>query len=124
MNPNTPIIGKHVQTIFGERLGEVVEAKYILVKFGEEIFDQYVVLVSGLLGKQDCRLLVLPLEAFQSEEVKQEGDPMMLIVEKELLERGPAFERDDYPECVDLSVLDSVYLHYGFKKYRCNYTII
>lgn len=115
--------GRTIQTLFGEQLGKIEEVKAVLVKWGDEDMDYHIWLISGLTGDHD-KLLVLPVEAFQTDGNEVAGQPIILNVDKELLEQGPMFDKNNYPAAVDLSFLDKIYLYYGFKKYRSNHTII
>lgn len=123
MNREALIQGKSIQTPEGENLGNIKEIKTATVKWGSDELDYDLLLISGLLEDKN-KWLILPLEAFQHDDPVQETDPVTLNVEKNRLKNSPQFTNDNQPRFIDITLLDTIYVYYGFKKYCSNHTII
>lgn len=104
-------IGNEVMNDAGEDLGKIEDlvididngrVAYAVVSFG-----------GGFLGMGN-KLFAIPWDALK----RSHHDKKFLVkVDKELLQRAPGFDKDQWPDFENREWADGVYTHYGFKPY-------
>lgn len=103
--------GSKVVNTQGEDLGQIRDLVFDLDTGG----IAYAVLSSGGFLSAGDKLFAVPWEAFK---VQHDSDHLVLDVPVERLQNAPGFEHDNWPTHADYSFLDSVYSHYGYKRYE------
>jgi sporulation protein YlmC with PRC-barrel domain len=103
------LTGDSVVNAKGEDLGKVEDimihvdsgrAAYVVLSFG------------GFLGLGD-KLFAIPWEALKLDE---DNHRFILIVDKEKLEKAPAFDKDHWPDMADPTWGSEIYGYYGYQR--------
>jgi sporulation protein YlmC with PRC-barrel domain len=103
------ILGREVQNAKGEDLGEIED---IVLDEGEGRIAYAVLSFGGFLGMGD-RLFAIPYTALRP----ADEDTFVLDVSKEVLEKAPGFDKDNWPDTADRQWGESIHRHYSQKPY-------
>lgn len=103
------ILGRDVQNAKGEDLGEIED---IVLDEGEGKIAYAVLSFGGFLGMGD-RLFAIPYSALRP----ADEDTFVLDVSKEVLEKAPGFDKDNWPDTADRQWGESIHRHYSQKPY-------
>ncbi|WP_454062419.1 PRC-barrel domain-containing protein [Candidatus Nitrospira salsa] len=104
------ITGTTVQNMSKEDLGEI---KSLMIDLSEGKIAYAVLSFGGFLGMGD-KLFAIPWQAFQ---VVQEEKVFVLDVSKEILEKAPGFDKDNWPDMADVTWGQSIHKYYGYDPY-------
>jgi len=94
----------------GEDLGKIEE---ILIDLDRGRVAYAVLSFGGFLGMDD-KLSTIAWQAFSVDTTKKQ---LVLNAAKELLEKAPGFDKNDWPDMADLSLGSTLYGYYGYKPY-------
>ena len=102
------IIGGHVRNPKGESLGKVDD---LMIDLGEGKIAYAVLSFGGFLGLGD-KLFAIPWRALS---LRPEEKEFVLNVSRELLERAPGFDKNDWPDMTDPTWRAKVDRYYGVR---------
>jgi sporulation protein YlmC with PRC-barrel domain len=102
--------GNPVRNPAGERLGEIEE---FMIDLPTGRIGYAILAFGGSLGLGD-RLFAIPWEALK---LDTENREFVLNVDKEMLQKAPAFDKDDWPDFADRAWGAGIYGYYGCKPY-------
>jgi sporulation protein YlmC with PRC-barrel domain len=102
--------GDKVVNYKGEDLGKIEE---IMIDLDRGRVAYAVLSFGGFLGLGD-KLFAIPWQAITVDTVKKQ---LILNADKELLEKAPGFDKDNWPDMADLSLGSTLYGYYGYKPY-------
>jgi len=106
----TTLAGAGVRNPAGDSLGRIED---IMIELASGRIAYAVLSFGGLFGI-GSKLFVLPWTALTFD---QRANEFVLDVARELLEKGPGFERDNWPDMADPAYGAGIHLHYGKKPY-------
>jgi sporulation protein YlmC with PRC-barrel domain len=104
------LIGDNVRNNHGEDLGKLEE---IMIDLDEGRVAYAVLTFGGFLGVGD-KLFAIPWEALT---VDTQNEEIVLDIQKEVLEKAPGFDKDNWPKTTDREWLVEVYSYYGYDPY-------
>jgi sporulation protein YlmC with PRC-barrel domain len=102
--------GDKVVNYKGEDLGKIEE---IMIDLDRGRVAYAVLSFGGFLGLGD-KLFAIPWQAFS---VDTTNKRVVLNADKELLEKAPGFDKNNWPDMADLSLGSTLYGYYGYKPY-------
>ena len=102
--------GDKVVNYQGEDLGKIEE---IMIDLDRGRVAYVVLSFGGFLGVGD-KLFAIPWQAFS---VDTTNKRLVLNADKELLEKAPGFDKNNWPDMADLSLGSTLYGYYGYKPY-------
>ena len=102
--------GDKVVNYKGEDLGKIEE---VMIDLDRGRVAYAVLSFGGFLGMGD-KLFAIPWQAFS---VDTTNKRLVLNADKELLEKAPGFDKDNWPDMADLSLGSTLYGYYGYKPY-------
>jgi len=102
--------GDRVVKYKGEDLGKIEE---ILIDLDRGRVAYAVLSFGGFLGLGD-KLFAIPWQAFSVDTTKKQ---LVLNADKELLDKAPGFDKNNWPDMADLSLGSTLYGYYGYKPY-------
>jgi sporulation protein YlmC with PRC-barrel domain len=102
--------GDRVVNYKGEDLGKIEE---IMIDLDRGRVAYAVLSFGGFLGLGD-KLFAIPWQAITVDTTKKQ---LVLNVDKELLEKAPGFDKNNWPDMADLSLGSTLYGYYGYKPY-------
>ena len=102
--------GDKVVNYKGEDLGKIEE---IMIDLDRGRVAYAVLSFGGFLGMGD-KLFAIPWQAFSVDTTKKQ---LVLNADKELLEKAPGFDKNNWPDMADLSLGSTLYGYYGYKPY-------
>jgi sporulation protein YlmC with PRC-barrel domain len=102
--------GDKVVNYKGEDLGKVEE---IMIDLDRGRVAYAVLSFGGFLGMGD-KLFAIPWQALTVDTAQKH---LVLNADKELLEKAPGFDKDNWPDMADLSLGSTLYGYYGYKPY-------
>ena len=102
--------GDKVVNYRGEDLGKIEE---IMIDLDRGRVAYAVLSFGGFLGMGD-KLFAIPWQAFT---VDTTNKRLVLDADKELLEKAPGFDKNNWPDMADLSLGSTLYGYYGYKPY-------
>jgi sporulation protein YlmC with PRC-barrel domain len=102
--------GDKVVNYKGEDLGKIEE---IMIDLDRGRVAYAVLSFGGFLGMGD-KLFAIPWQAITVDTTKKQ---LVLNVDKELLEKAPGFDKNNWPDMADLSLGSTLYGYYGYKPY-------
>jgi sporulation protein YlmC with PRC-barrel domain len=102
--------GDKVVNYKGEDLGKIEE---IMIDLDRGRVAYAVLSFGGFLGVGD-KLFAIPWQAFS---VDTTNKRVVLNADKELLEKAPGFDKNNWPDMADLSLGSTLYGYYGYKPY-------
>ena len=102
--------GDKVVNYKGEDLGKLEE---IMIDLDRGRVAYAVLSFGGFLGLGD-KLFDIPWQAITVDTVKRQ---LILNADKELLEKAPGFDKNNWPDMADLSLGTTLYGYYGYKPY-------
>jgi len=94
----------------GEDLGKIEE---IMIDLDRGRVAYVVLSFGGFLGVGD-KLFAIPWQAFSVDTTQKR---LVLNADKELLEKAPGFDKNNWPDMADLSLGSTLYGYYGYKPY-------
>jgi sporulation protein YlmC with PRC-barrel domain len=94
----------------GDDLGEIQE---IMIDLDRGRVAYAVLSFGGFLGMGD-KLFAIPWQAITVDTTKKQ---LVLNADKELLEKAPGFDKNNWPDMADLSLGSTLYGYYGYKPY-------
>lgn len=104
------IIGDDVVNAEGENLGEVKE---LMVDLDAGQIAYAVLSFGGFLGLGE-KLFAIPWGALS---LDPERTVFVLNLDREVLEEGPGFDKDDWPQTGDREYMIEIYEYYGYDPY-------
>jgi sporulation protein YlmC with PRC-barrel domain len=102
--------GDKVVNYQGEDLGKIEE---IMIDLDRGRVAYVVLSFGGFLGVGD-KLFAIPWQAFSVDTTQKR---LVLNADKELLEKAPGFDKNNWPDMADLSLGSTLYGYYGYKPY-------
>ncbi len=102
--------GDKVVNYKGEDLGKIEE---IMIDLDRGRVAYAVLSFGGFFGMGD-KLFAIPWQAFSVDVTNKQ---MVLNADKELLEKAPGFDKNNWPDMADLSLGSTLYGYYGYKPY-------
>ena len=102
--------GDKVVNYQGEDLGKIEE---IMIDLDRGRVAYVVLSFGGFLGVGD-KLFAIPWQAFSVDTTQKR---LILNADKELLEKAPGFDKNNWPDMADLSLGSTLYGYYGYKPY-------
>ena len=102
--------GDKVVNYQGEDLGKIEE---IMIDLDRGRVAYVVLSFGGFLGVGD-KLFAIPWQAFSVDTAQKR---LVLNAKKELLEKAPGFDKNNWPDMADLSLGSTLYGYYGYKPY-------
>jgi len=102
--------GDKVVNYKGEDLGKIEE---IMIDLDRGRIAYAVLSFGGFLGMGD-KLFAIPWQAFTVDTTMKQ---LILNADKELLEKAPGFDKNNWPDMADLSLGSTLYGYYGYKPY-------
>ena len=108
----TTIIGDKVVNTAGEQLGSITE---LMMDLDAGLIAYAVLSFGGILGMGN-KLFAIPWEALT---IDTENHHFILDVDKEVLEKAPGFDKDNWPDNAKYEAgwLLGVYEYYGYSPY-------
>jgi len=103
------ITGTEVVNQKGETLGEI---KDMMIDTNNGTINYAVLSFGGFLGLGD-KYFAIPFEAFT---VNSTTEKFVLNVGKDVLEKAPGFDKNNWPKSTDTSFWNSLYDIYGVKR--------
>jgi sporulation protein YlmC with PRC-barrel domain len=104
------LIGDGVVNPQGEDLGKIEE---LMIDLNSGRVSYCVLSFGGFMGMGD-KLFAIPWEAVT---VDTDRKVFVLNVEKEVLEKAPGFDKNNWPDIGDVSWLTGIYEYYGYRPY-------
>jgi len=102
--------GDKVVNYKGEDMGTIEE---IMIDLDRGRVAYAVLSFGGFLGLGD-KLFAIPWQAFSVDTTNKQ---LVLNADKELLEKAPGFDKNNWPDMADLSFGSTLYGYYGYKPY-------
>ena len=102
--------GDRVVNYKGEDEGKIEE---IMIDLDRGRVAYAVLSFGGVFGMGD-KLFAIPWQAFSVDTTKKQ---FVLNADKELLEKAPGFDKNNWPDMADLSLGSTLYGYYGYKPY-------
>jgi len=102
--------GDKVVNYQGEDLGKIEE---IMIDLDRGRVAYVVLSFGGFLGVGD-KLFAIPWQAFSVDTTQKR---LVLNADKELLEKAPGFDKNNWPDMADLSLGSTLYGYYGYTPY-------
>jgi len=102
--------GDKVVNYKGEDLGKIEE---IMIDLDRGRVAYAVLSFGGVFGMGD-KLFAIPWQALTVDTTKK---CLVLNADKELLEKAPGFDKNNWPDMADLSLGSTLYGYYGYKPY-------
>ena len=102
--------GDNVVNHQGEDLGKIEE---IMIDLDRGRVAYVVLSFGGFLGMGD-KLFAIPWQAFTVDTTQKR---LVLNADKELLEKAPGFDKNNWPDMADLALGSTLYGYYGYKPY-------
>jgi sporulation protein YlmC with PRC-barrel domain len=102
--------GDKVENYQGEDLGKIEE---IMIDLDRGRVAYVVLSFGGFLGMGD-KLFAIPWQAFSVDTTQKK---LVLNADKELLEKAPGFDKNNWPDMADLALGSTLYGYYGYKPY-------
>ena len=102
--------GDKVVNYKGEDLGKMEE---IMIDLDRGRVAYAVLSFGGFMGMGD-KLFAIPWQAITVDTIKKH---LILNADKELLEKAPGFDKNNWPDMADLSLGTTLYGYYGYKPY-------
>ena len=102
--------GDKVVNYKGEDLGKIEE---IMIDLDRGRIAYAVLSFGGFLGMGD-KLFAIPWQAITVDTIKKQ---LVLNADKELLQKAPGFDKNNWPDMADLSLGSTLYGYYGYKPY-------
>jgi sporulation protein YlmC with PRC-barrel domain len=106
----TSLIGSSVVNTQGEDLGKIED---LMVDLNSGRVSYCVLSFGGFLGMGD-KYFALPWEAVTVDTGRK---VFVLNVDKEILQKAPGFDKDNWPDPEDTEWLTGVHEYYGFRPY-------
>lgn len=106
------IIGMSVKNATGQDIGHIKE---IMIDWKNGNVAYVVMSFGGIMGFGE-KLFAIPMEAYEFD-TADVNDRIMLNLDKEIFEKAPGFDKDNWPQHLDHEFIDSVYAHYGYSPY-------
>jgi sporulation protein YlmC with PRC-barrel domain len=104
------ICSERVWSNVGEELG-AIEELIIDVDTGQVAYA--VLSFGGFLGSGD-KLFAIPWNALKLDAANK---AFRLAVDKKILDKAPAFDKDNWPDMADYTWGKSIFQHYGYQPY-------
>jgi sporulation protein YlmC with PRC-barrel domain len=104
------IIGDRVRNAAGEDLGKIED---LMVDLERGRIGYAVLSFGGFLGMGD-KLFAIPWSALTR---RHEDETFMLNVDKEVLERAPGFDKNNWPDMTASSWGSEIHSYYGYRPY-------
>jgi sporulation protein YlmC with PRC-barrel domain len=102
--------GDKVVNYKGEDLGKIEE---IMIDLDRGRVAYAVLSFGGFMGMGD-KLFAIPWQAITVDTIKKQ---LVLNADKELLQKAPGFDKNNWPDMADLSLGSTLYGYYGYKPY-------
>lgn len=109
---SSSIIGSSIKNAIGEDIGDIKE---LMIDWKRGSVAYAVMSFGGFMGFSE-KLFAVPLESFEFDTADTK-ERIMLNVDKEVLENAPGFDKDNWPQHLDYTYIDSIYAHYGRAPY-------
>ncbi len=106
----TDLIGARVRNAAREDLGKLED---VMLDLNQGRVAYAVLSFGGFLGLGN-KLFAVPWAALT---LDQEDKVFILNIDREVLERAPGFDKDNWPDMADLEWGGQIYSYYGYRPY-------